>query len=100
MVVNLRKVSLYIDEETWRKFKEEVFRRHGTLKKLSGEVEALVGTVLVEGALATTFKDLGINVRGTISSKEVEQDRPLLKGPPSEQLVRGMRGKRVAESVP
>ena len=94
------KVSLYIDEETWSKFKEEVFRRHGTLKKLSSEVEALVGTVLIEDALVTAFKDLGINVRGTISSKEVEQDRPLLKGPPSEQLVRGMRGKRIAESVP
>ena len=84
MVVNLRKV----------------FRRYRTLKKLSGEVEALVGTVLIEDALVAAFRDLGINVRGTISSREVEQDRPLLKGPSSEQLMREMRGKRVAESVP
>jgi len=59
----------------------------------------LLGTVFIEDALLTAFRDLGISVRGTISSKEVEQDRPLLKGPPSEQLVNEMRRKRVAEGV-
>jgi hypothetical protein len=37
----LAKVSLYIDDETWKRFREQVFTRHGTLRKLSEEVEGL-----------------------------------------------------------
>jgi len=96
----LKKVSLYIDEEKWTKFKEEVFRKYGTLRKLSAEVEALLDSSLVEDALIKAFKNLGMDVRGTISSKEVEQYRPVSRGPSSGELIREMRRKRIAENLP
>ncbi len=100
MVVNLKKVSLYVDEERWAKFKEEVFRKYGTLRKLSDEVEALLDSSLVEDALVKAFKNLGVDVKGTISSKEVEQDRPISRGPSSGEFIREMRRKRIAENLP
>jgi len=100
MVVNLKKVSLYIDEERWAKFKEEVFRKYGTLRKLSDEVEVLLDSFLVEDALARAFKDLGFGVKGTISSQEVEKNRPVSRGPSSEELIKEMRRKRIAENLP
>jgi len=93
----LAKVSLYINEEIWTKFREEVFRKYGSLRKLSSEVEALLGSALVEDKVAFEFKKLGIKTEGTISSREVKERRPALRGPSSEKIVREMRGRRVAK---
>jgi hypothetical protein len=100
LVVCLKKVSLYVDEEVWMKFREEVFKRYGSLRKLSSEVEALLRSSLIEDALASTFNSLGVSVSGTISSENVKQGRPLLRGPPSEEIIREMRGKRAAKALP
>jgi hypothetical protein len=99
-VVYLKKVSLYVDEELWIKFKEAVLRKHGTLRKLSSEVESLLRTSLVDEDIGQVFEKMGISVRVLISPEKVKQDRPKLRGPPSETLIREIRGRRVAESIP
>jgi len=95
----LAKVSLYINEEVWAKFREEVFRKYGSLRKLSSEVEALLRSTLVEDKVKSEFEKLGIKTGSTISSMEVKEKRCMLKGPPSEKIVRKMRQKRVAEAL-
>ena len=99
MVHLLAKVSLYINEEVWAKFREEVFRKYGSLRKLSSEVEALLRSTLVQDKVKSEFEKLGIKTDGTISSREVKERRPMLKGPPSEKMVREMRHKRVAAAL-
>jgi len=96
----LTKISLYVDEELWAKFRETVFRKHGSLRNLSSEVEALLRSSLVEDSMVSEFQKLGIMSEGTISSKEVKETRAVLKGPPSEEIVRKMRRSRVAEALP
>lgn len=94
------KVSLYIDEEVWAKFREEVFRKYGNLRKLSKEVEALLRSTLVEDTITSGFRKLGTEAKGVISSGEVKEKRPMLKGPPSEKIVKEMRQKRIVEALP
>ncbi len=93
------KVSLYIDEEVWAKFREEVFRKYGDLRKLSREVEALLRSTLVEDTITSGFRKLGIEAKGIVSSRELKERRPLLRGPPSEKIVKGMRGKRIVKAL-
>lgn len=47
--------------------------------------------------MASEFEKLRIETEGTISSTQVKEKRPVLRGPPSEKLVREARQKRVAE---
>jgi len=49
---------------------------------------------LVEDALIKAFRNLGVDVKGTISSREAEQDRPISRGPPSGELIKEMRRKK------
>lgn len=93
----MAKVSLYINEEVWAKFREEVFRKYGSLRKLSSEVEDLLRSTLVQDKVKSEFEKLGIKTEGSISSREVKEKRPILKGPSSEKIVREMRRKRVVE---
>ncbi|MFQ6086179.1 MAG: hypothetical protein ACE5OY_07985 [Candidatus Bathyarchaeia archaeon] len=93
------KVSLYVNEEVWGRFREEVFRKYGNLRKLSNEVEALLRSTLVEDRVTSEFKKLRIKTEGTVSSWEVKKKRPRLSGPPSEKIVKEMRQKRVAEAL-
>lgn len=82
------------------KFKEDVFKRHGSLRKLSSEVETLIQSFLIEDVLTSTFNNLGIRTGGVISSGDIKRGRPLLRGPPSEEIIREMRGKRAAKAIP
>ena len=59
LVVYLKKVSLYIDEKLWTKFKEIVLRKHGTLRKLSSEVESLLRASLIDEEIGHVFKRMG-----------------------------------------
>jgi len=96
----LGKVNLYIDEEVWAKFREEVFRKYGNLRKLSNEVESLLRSALTEDMVASGFRKLGMEAKGTISSREVKERRPALKGPPSEKIIEEMRRERVFKALP
>jgi hypothetical protein len=99
LVVYLKKVSLYIDEELWARFKEFVLRKHGTLRKLSCEVENLLQTSLVDEKVRQAFEKMSVDVRTLISPEEIKRERPKLRGPPSENLIREMREKPVAKGI-
>ena len=96
----MKKVSLYIDEKLWTRFKEAVLRKHGTLRKLSSEVENLLRTSLVDEEVSRVFERIGVDTEVPTSPEVVKRGRPELRGPPSEDLVREMRGRRIAEGIP
>jgi len=99
MVVFLKKVSVYIDEKTWNKFKASVSAKHGSLRYLSQEVETILKSEDVEDALISLSNRVGLSVRGLITSSEVKKDRPEFDGLPSEEIVKRMRGSRHAKAV-
>ena len=96
----MKKVSLYVDEKLWARFKDVVLRRHGTLRKLSSEVESLLRTFLTDEEIGRAYEKMGVDIRVLISPEEIKRSRPKLRGPPSEILVREMRGKRIVKGVP
>lgn len=91
----MTKVSVYVDDEVWHAFKEKVFKKHGNLRSISKEVDDLLRAQMVEEQVTSGFAKIGVKVNGTISSREIEENRPKLKGPPSEEIIREMRGKRL-----
>jgi len=96
----LAKVSVYINEEVWAKFRDGVFRRYGSLRKLSSEVETVLRSTLMEDIIVSQFEKLGVRTDGAISSQELKKRRPVLGGPPSEKIVREIRRRRVVETLP
>ncbi len=100
LVVYLKKVSIYLNEEIWIKFKEAILRKYGTLRRLSDEVESLLRSSLVDEDIEKAFKDMNVEAEVSFSPEEVKRSRPKLQGPPSEALIREMRGKRIVESLP
>ena len=61
-----------MDDEIWRKFKEEGFRKHGSLRKLSDEVEELLRSTLTGETVLAGLEKLGTKVSGIISSEQVK----------------------------
>lgn len=98
-MVCLKKVSLYLNEELWIRFKEAVLKKHGTLRKLSDEVENLLRASMIDEEIEKAFKNMGISVKTVFSPEEVKRNRPQLRGPPSEVLIKKMRGRRI-EGLP
>ncbi|MBS7612255.1 hypothetical protein KEJ27_08680 [Candidatus Bathyarchaeota archaeon] len=96
----MKKVSLYLDDKLWIKFKEVVLRRHGTLRKLSNEVENVLRASLVEENIEEAFKAMDLDVKVVSSPEDVKRSRPKLQGPSSELLIRKMRGMRIDEGLP
>ncbi len=84
----MAKVTVYVDDDIWSKFRASVFHKHGSLKSLSREVEGSLRSTLVEEDLLPYLEKLkaGITPR--------TRTRPGLKGPPAEAQVRMMRRKR------
>ena len=74
-LVYLKKVSLYIDEKLWARFKEVVLRKHGTLRKLSSEVESLLKTSLIDEDIGRAFEKMGIDVRVPAPPEEIRRGR-------------------------
>ena len=95
----MTKVSLYIDESSWLEFKQRVMRNHGSLRKLSEEVEKLVKESNVETEVICGFEKLGVKTKGTISSEEIKANRPRSRGPSSKTIIEQMRKQRVEESL-
>jgi hypothetical protein len=86
----LAKVTVYVDDDVWSRFRASVFHKHGSLKTLSREVEGSLRSTLPEEDLLQYLEGLkaGINSRS--------RTRPSLRGPPAEAQVRMMRRKRAA----
>ncbi|MBO3839596.1 MAG: hypothetical protein QXN75_05970 [Thermoproteota archaeon] len=55
----------------------------------------MIRSTMVNEEVEKAFKEMGLNVKTVISPEEIKRDRPRLRGPPSEFIVRKMRGKRV-----
>jgi hypothetical protein len=84
----MAKVTVYLDDDVWSKFRASVFEKHGSLKVLSKQVELSLKQALQEDEVLTYLARL----RGKGRLKK--HDRPHLKGPPAEVDVREMRRKR------
>jgi len=93
----LTKVSVYIDESVWLEFKQRVMRNHGSLRKLSKEVEELVRESNVETEVVCGIEKLGVKAKGTVSSQEIKANRPKSRGPSSKTIIEQMRKQRVEE---
>jgi hypothetical protein len=96
----LTKVSIYVNDKVWSDFKKEVFQKYGSLRKISSEVEMLLRSLIVQDFVVSGFERIGVKADGAISSSEIKAARPILRGPSSEGLIREMRRKRVAETLP
>ncbi len=86
----MAKVTVYVDDGVWSKFRATVFHRHGTLKALSREVEGSLRSALVEEDVFPYLEKLRARL-GPRTGK-----RPVLKGPPAETQIRMMRRRRFA----
>ena len=95
----MAKVSIYVDDEVWDSFKAQVFQKHGNLRKLSAEVEMLLAEAIVEDQVVLAFEKIGVTAKGTASSQEIKAIRPKLRGPSSEEILRQMRNKRIAQTL-
>ncbi len=93
----MTKVSIYVDDSVWVEFKQRVLRKHGSLRKLSAEVETLIRESNVEAEVICGFEEIGLKAKGTRSSREIEATRPKSKGPPSKVIIEKMRKERVEE---
>jgi len=98
--IELTKVSIYVNNKVWSDFKKEVFQKYGSLRKISSEVEMLLRSLIVQDAVVLGFRRIGVKADGVISSSEIKAGRPILRGPSSEEIIREMRRKRVAETLP
>ena len=58
----MTKVSVYVDDSTWVSFKQQAFRKHGSLRKLSSEVEKLIRDAVAEEVVISGFEKMGIKV--------------------------------------
>jgi len=95
----LAKVSIYVDDAVWASFKEQVFRKHGNMRKLSSEVETLLKASILQNQMISAFEKMGVIAKGTSSSQEIKALRPKLRGPASEEIVKEMRRRRIAQTV-
>jgi hypothetical protein len=91
----LTEVSLYIDDSAWRRFRQQVFAKHGTLRKLSDEVESLICSNDIEERVAVGAKKLGISMDRVLTPADIKRIRPKLRGAIAETLVRQMRDQRL-----
>jgi hypothetical protein len=84
----MAKVTVYLDDDVWSKFRASVFEKHGSLKVLSKQVELSLKQALQEDEVLTYLA--GLRGKGS-PNKHV---RPRLRGSPAEVDVREMRRKR------
>ena len=96
--IGMTKVSVYVDDEVWRAFKEKVFQKHGNLRSISKEVDDLLRSQNVEDQVISGFANMGIKLTGRVSSREIEENRPKSRGPTSLEILKEMRSKRLCSS--
>ncbi len=94
----MEKVSLYINEKVWRKFREWVIKEHGSLRTLSAEAKSLLRSRPIEEESSTTFERSGVRVKDTISSEDIRLNRPRLRSLPSDAILKKMNSSRLAEA--
>lgn len=95
----MTKVSIYVDDAVWESFKAQVFQKHGNMRKISSEVEGILKAEIVQNQIVSEFKKMGVKAQGTASSQEIKARRTKLRGPASEEIVKEMRHRRVAQTL-
>lgn len=96
----LAKVSLYIDDIAWKHFRDRVFARHGTLRRLSDEVEGLICSEDIESAVASGASKAGISWERGLTPSAIKKARPKLRGAAAETILRQMREQRHVGRLP
>ncbi len=96
----MAKVSLYIDDAAWKRFREQVFARHGTLRRLSDEVEGLIYSEDMERIVASGAKKVGVSVERGLTPSAIKKTRPKLRGAVAETILRQMRDQHHAGRLP
>jgi hypothetical protein len=84
----MAKVTVYLDDDVWSKFRASVFEKHGSLKILNKEIELSLKRALQEDDVLTYLAGL----RGIVGPKK--RVRPRLKGSPAEVDLREMKRRR------
>jgi len=93
----LGKVSIYMDEELWKKFKKMIVQRTGDTRSLSKEVQSLIEETILEKVLLDAFKRLDLNLKKLPSFGDIRPVVPT-KSTSAGRMVREMRDER-AESI-
>lgn len=86
------KVSLYLQDEVWKKFKRDVLRRTGELRSLSSEVQGLIEENSAEDSLRKGFERMNVDLK-PISSSDVVIIKPSVRTS-SAATLRKMRNRR------
>lgn len=86
---DLKKVGVYVDEETWEEMKEYTFRKHGTTRELSREVREILKANLPQRLIEGGARSLGIPI-GRITAEEVKSGRVEMTSS-STEIVKRMR---------
>ena len=88
----MAKVTVYVDDQVWSKFRSSVFERRGSLKGLSRDVEESLKSTLVEEDVLPYLERLKASIN------PMSRARPKGKGTTAGPQIRAMRRKRF-ESV-
>jgi len=91
------KVSVYVDDEVWDKFRRAVVRRSGDPRTLSSEVQNLIQDSLVEDSVVTGFEKMKIASK-PLSSMQIVVVKPSVVTS-AETTLREMRGRRHGKAV-
>jgi len=94
----MTKVSIYMDEDVWKRFKKLVVARTGDMKALSKEVQKLVKESLVEDTLLNGFRSLCPSIEQLPSARSVEAVIPSVPASAGRTL-REIRNERLAKGV-
>ena len=95
----MAKVSLYISDDAWNRFREQVFSRYGTLRKLSEEVEGRISAEDMEKIIESWTRTVGIPMDRHVTSGEIKRNRPKSRGASTESILRKMRDRRLGRRV-
>ncbi len=84
----MAKVTVYVDDDVWNKFRASVFTKHETLKALSKEVEGSLESTMAEETIGDYLTKLASQL------KPKTRERPILKGASAGVMIRNMRRRR------
>lgn len=88
---DLKKVGIYVDEETWKEMKEFTFRKYGTTRKLSSEVREILKANLPLRTVEEGADALKVSTK-RISGESVKKGRVEMPSS-STEIVREMRAR-------
>ncbi len=89
------KVSLYIDDELWKRFREVVLRTRGTSRALSDQVAELIEDALTQEVVARGLIMIDKSPSKILSAAEIKPISPKVKTS-SEKIIRKMRDARAS----